>query len=131
MIIDLLKSNQWLLEKKLLASPSFLICYRDIFVKLLTASTAFSSTQQQKSNNDNTTMSTPATIPTTGGGTTSSGTGVLAAGAHMPILHLATSLPAPSGEVPTVLHGTSLEEQQKQATELHTFLTSTPNPNLQ
>ena len=62
------------------------------------------------------------TRDSTGGGATAAATGVLTAGAHVPILHLATSLPAPTGEVPGVLHGVSMEDQHTQATEIFEFL---------
>ena len=58
----------------------------------------------------------------TGGGATTAATGVLSAGAHVPILYLTTSLPSPTGEVTGVLHGVSMEEQHTQATEIFDFL---------
>ena len=72
---------------------------------------------------------------TSGGDTETTGAGTItaaaatAAGAHVPVLHLASSLPAAVGDVPTFLQRTSLENQRYQADELFAFL-SAPNPAL-
>ena len=58
----------------------------------------------------------------TGGGATTAATGVLSSGAHVPILHLATSIPAPTGKVPRVLHVVSMEDQRTQATGIFDFM---------
>ena len=75
--------------------------------------------------------STDGTGGGTGGivGTTPAGTGTLAAGAHVPILHLATSLPVPTGDVPKVVHNVSWEDQRAQAEEIFKFLIA-PSPAL-
>ena len=56
-------------------------------------------------------------------------TGMLAAGAHVPILHFATSLLAPTGDVAKVMQLVTLAEQRTQAEQLFAFL-SAPIPAL-
>ena len=60
---------------------------------------------------------------------TTTGTVTAAAGAHVPVLHLVSSLPTAVGDVPKFLRNTSLENQRSQADELFTFL-SAPAPAL-
>ena len=68
---------------------------------------------------------------TAGGGigTTTSGTVSPVAGAHVPILHLNVLLLAPTGDVPKVLQGVTLEDQRSQATDIYEFL-NTPSPSM-
>ena len=69
----------------------------------------------------------------TGGGNNErsppAGTAALVAGAHVPILHLTTSLPAPTGDVSKSLQLVPVGDQRKQAEEFFDFLV-TPNPTL-
>ena len=55
--------------------------------------------------------------------------GELAAVVHVPVLHLATSLPAAVGDVPKVLQSISVADQRNQADEFFAFL-SAPAPVL-
>ena len=93
--------------------------------KLLTASSAtFDLARQQNADNNNkmtpTSITFDATIATGSGagngaggtgGAPPAGTGALAAGAHVPILHLATLLPAPTGDVAKVIQRVLLVDQ--------------------
>ena len=63
------------------------------------------------------------------GGAPPAGTGTLATGAHAPILHLATLLPTPTGDVAKVLQLVSLVDQRMQAEQLFAFL-GPPSPTL-
>ena len=63
------------------------------------------------------------------GGAPPAGTGTLATGAHVPILHLATLLPTPTGDVAKVLQLVSLVDQQMQAEQIFAFL-GAPSPAL-
>ena len=67
----------------------------------------------------------------TGNGTptTSLGPRTTATSTHVPVMHLATSLPAATGDVPQVINMTSPADQRDQADEIFAFL-STPNPVL-
>ena len=47
----------------------------------------------------------------------------------MPIMHLTELLLAPTGDIPKVLHGATLEDQHSQATDIYEFL-NTPSPSL-
>ena len=63
------------------------------------------------------------------GGALPAGTGALAAGAHVPILHLATLLPAPTDDVAKVIQRVPLVDQRTQAEEFFAFLVA-PSPAL-
>ena len=63
------------------------------------------------------------------GGTPPEGTIALVAGAHLPILHLTTSLLAPTGDVSKEIQRVLVGDQRKQAEEFFTFLVA-PNPAL-
>ena len=62
-------------------------------------------------------------------GASPAGTATLVAGAHVPILHLTTSLPAPTGDVSKSLQLVPVGDQRKQAEEFFDFL-GTSNPTL-
>ena len=62
-------------------------------------------------------------------GTTTAGTGLPVAGEHVPIMHLTASLPAPTGVVPKIFQGVTLEDRRSQATEIYELL-NTPSPSL-
>ena len=68
------------------------------------------------------------TRDSTGGGVTKAAIGVLVEGAHVLILHLAKSLPAPTDEITGLLHVLSMEDQHTQATEIFDFLVNA-DPN--
>ena len=57
-----------------------------------------------------------------GSGTMTGGAVLPVAGEHVPILHLTALLSAPTGDVPKVLKGVTLEDQLSQATEIYGFL---------
>ena len=63
------------------------------------------------------------------GGAPPAGTGTLSAGAHVPILHLATSLPTPTGDVAKALQLVPLIDQRNQAEQLFAFL-GAPIPDM-
>ena len=66
----------------------------------------------------------------TTGGTSPTGAGALASGVqHVPILHLATSLPAPAGDVATVMHLENTADQRTHPEAFFVFLNAT-SPDL-
>ena len=54
-------------------------------------------------------------------GASPAGTATLVTGAHVPILHLTTSLPAPTGDVSKVLQLVPVGDQRKQSEEFFDF----------
>ena len=100
-------------------------------MKLLTTSSAtFDPARQQNADNNKkmaptsiTFDATIATVASAGNGAGGTGgappavNGALAAGEHVPILHLATSFPAPTGDVVKAIQPVPLVDQRTQAEE--------------
>ena len=63
------------------------------------------------------------------GGAPPAGTIALVAGAHVPILHLTTLLPEPTGDVAKLFQLVPVADQRKQVEEIFEFLEK-PNPTL-